>query len=152
MNAEVKIDLEKQLVVGAVPASMIEIIWDQVEPLIQRVIDKAPQDLSMDRIKSDLIAGNTLLVVISRKGVIIAANVLQVDTLDTGLKILYIPITAGDDLDLWMEDFLELAKRIAKDHSCVELRGLSVRKGWMVKLKHFGWEEHFVTIRCKLGE
>lgn len=152
MNAEVKIDLEKKLVIGAVPATMIEIIWDQVEPLIQRVIDKAPDDLAMNKIKNDLICGNTLLVTISRKATIIAIHVMQVDTLDTGLKILYIPITAGDDLELWMENFLEYAKLVAKDHGCVELRGLSVRKGWMAKLKPFGWEEHFVTIRCKLGE
>ncbi len=60
MNAEVKIDLERQIVIGAVPATMIEIIWDQVEPLIQRVIDKAPEDLSMKKIKNDKMFAPTM--------------------------------------------------------------------------------------------
>jgi len=149
MNMEAQIN---DLIIAAVPATMIELVWTKVEPHIQRVIDKAPDDLLMSKIKDRLISGSTLLVTISRDTEVIAINVLDVKVLDTGKRVLYIPITGGDELDSWMADFLKIAAAIAKDYNCTELRGMAVRKGWMRKLKQFGWEESFTTIRCEIGE
>lgn len=66
--------------------------------------------------------------------------------------MLYIPITAGSDLDEWMDEFLEIAAAVARDYECVELRGLAARQGWLKKLKPYGWEEVFTTIRYRIGE
>ena len=149
MNAEVQI---KDLIIAAVPASLIDLVWDRVTPHLQRVIDRAPDDLYMPRIKERLIEGHTLLVTISRGIDIVAVNVLDVKVLDTGKRVLYIPIVGGDELDNWMEDFLKVATAVAKDYNCTELRGMAARRGWMRKLKPYGWEECFTTVRCKLGE
>ena len=142
----------RDLIITAVPATLIELIWDKVEPLIKLVEDKSPEDVVGKVTKEHLLAGNLLLIVIYRGTDIIAINILDVRTLDSGIKILYITITAGTEMELWMERFLVIAEAIAKDYGCVELRGLAVRNGWLRKLKPYGWDELFTTIRYKIGE
>ena len=140
------------LIISVVPCTMIDLIWDKALPIIKLAADKAPEDVCCKVVHDELCKGAKLLVTISRGADIIAVNVLDIRTLDTGIKILYIPITAGSEMEFWLEDFLEFVKVIAKNCDCVELRGLAVRNGWMKKLKPHGWEEMFTTIRCKLGE
>jgi len=138
--------------ISAVPAGLIDYIWDDVAPLLQRVEDKAPDDIHSPTVKRELEAGNKMLITITREQTLLAINVLDVRTLDSGTKVLYIPITAGDEMDLWLDRFLEVAIDAAKAYHCTELRGMAVRKGWLTKLKPYGWEEMFTTIRCKIGE
>ncbi len=144
--------MDNDLIIAAVPSNMINIIWDKVEPLLEMVVRKSPEDIVAEVTKEELLKGALLLVTISRGTDIIAVNVLDVRTLDSGIKVLYIPITAGSEMDLWIDRFLEIATAIAKDYNCVELRGLAVRNGWLRKLKPHGWEELFTTIRYKIGE
>jgi len=140
------------LIIGVVPYSMIDLIWDKVEPLLDKVVVKSPEDISSNVVKAELKLGRKALSTVSRGTEIIAINVLDIRTLDTGLKVLYIPITAGSEMENWLDQFLEIAIAIAKDNGCVELRGMAVRNGWLHKLKPRGWEELFTTIRYKIGE
>ena len=140
------------LVIAAVPCTMIDLIWDKVLPFVKMVEEKTPEDIVAEVTKVELLKGALLLVTISRGTDLIAINVLDVRTLDSGVKVLYIPITAGSEMDLWIDRFLEITTAIAKDYNCVELRGLAVRNGWLRKLKPYGWEEMFTTIRYKIGE
>ncbi len=149
MDMEVK---QEELTIAAVPCAMINLIWDRVEPLLQMVVDKSPEDIVSEVTKGELLKGNLLLVTVSRGSDIVAINVLDVRTLDSGIKALYICITAGSEMDLWMDNFLEIVLAIAKDYNCAELRGFAVRNGWIRKLKPYGWEELFVTLRYKIGE
>ncbi len=141
-----------ELTIALVPANMIELVWVQAEPLIKTVVDKAPDDLAIEAIKDRLMRGATAMVTISDGTEIVALNVVTIETLDTGMKVMFIPITAGTRMDEWLTPFLDIAKKIAKDYDCTELRGLSVRKGWMKVLKEYGWEESHVVIKCKVGE
>ena len=144
--------MNNDLTISIVPYHMIDLIWDKVEPLIQVIEDKAPEDVVCSVVKNNLKAATQMLVVIYRNTDVIAVHVLDIKHMDSGIKILYIPITSGSEMELWLSDFLEVAKTIAKSYGCVELRGMSVRKGWMTKLKPYGWEEMFTTIRCKIGD
>jgi len=144
--------MDNDLIISVVPSTMIDLIWDKVLPHIRMVEEKSPEDISSDVTKEGLMKGELLLVVISRKVNIIAINVLDIRTLDTGMKVLYIPITAGAEMELWLDNFLKIIIAIAKDYNCVELRGLAVRNGWLRKLKPYGWDELFTTIRYKIGE
>jgi len=149
MDMKVK---QEELIIASVPATMIDLIWDKVEPLLQLVVDKSPEDIVAEVTKEELLKGNLLLVTISRGAELIAINVLDIRTLDSGIKALYICITAGSEMDLWMDKILEFGIAVAKEHNCVELRGFAVRNGWVRKLKPYGWEELFVTLRYKIGE
>ena len=140
------------LIVAPVPPPMIDLIWDQVEPLLGKVIEKAPDDIVASIVYDDLKAGTKMLVAISRGPDIIAINILDVKVLDSGVRCLYIPIIAGTEMENWLDRMHEVAKAVAKEYNCTELRGLAVRKGWMTKLKPYGWEELFTTVRCPIGE
>ena len=144
--------MDDSLTITNVPCALIDLIWDKVEPFIKMVEDKSPEDIVSEVTRNELVKGNLMLIVITRGADIVAINVLDIRTLDSGIKVLYVPITAGSEMKLWMERFLEIAIKIAKDYGCSELRGLAVRNGWLRKLKPYGWDELFTTIRYKIGE
>ena len=138
--------------ISAIPITLIEVVWDRCVPHISRVVERSHGELSLESVKGTLLSGNSMLITISDGSDIIAVNIVQVRTMDTGLKCLYIPITGGDRLDEWMPRFLEVAKAIGKDLECTELCGLAVRRGWMKKLAPQGWEFVHEVIRCSIGE
>lgn len=137
-----------KLSISAIPVELIDVVWPQCVEHINRVVEKAPEELSLDDIYRRLIVGETLLVTISDKSDIIAVNILERRYLGNGLSALYIPITGGTRMAEWMVDFLDVAKAIAKDLGCKQLRGLAVRKGWMKKLKPMGWQVAYEVIKC----
>ena len=139
-----------ELLITAIPQNLVEVVWEQVQPLIERVVNKAPDDLSVWAIKKRLVDGQTMLIAISEGSKIVAINVLSLEDLDSGKKVLVIPITAGDRMAEWMDDFFEVVTKIAKDFGCEELRGMSVRKGWMRILKERGWVENHTVVKCKI--
>jgi len=139
-----------ELLITAIPQNLVEVVWEQVQPLIERVVNKAPDDLSVWAIKKRLVDGQTMLIAISEGSKIVAVNVLSLEDLDSGKKVLVIPITAGDRMAEWMDDFFEVVTKIAKDFGCEELRGMSVRKGWMRILKERGWVENHTVVKCKI--
>lgn len=144
--------MDNDLTITTVPCAMINFIWNKIIPFIRMVEEKSPEDIVAEEVKKRLLNNDQLLVIIYRNSDIIAINVLQITTLDTGNKILYVPITAGAEMELWLDEFLKIAIAIAKDYNCIELRGLAVRNGWLRKLKPYGWEELFTTIRYKIGD
>jgi hypothetical protein len=137
------------VMVSAVPPQMVGFLWDRVEPIIQRVIDRAPRDLDMGKTYDHLINGRHLLVIITRGTEIVAACTMDVKTTDTGEKVLYLPIVGGDDLESWVEPFLEVAKGVARDYGCTRIRGTG-RAGWARKLKKHGWIPTFQTVECEV--
>ena len=142
--------MTENYIISAVPVTLIDVVWPQCMEHIQRVVEKAHGEITLDSVKARLMTGNSLLITISKGVDIVACNVLEVRVMDSGLRALYIPITGGNDLDQWMPRFLEVAKAIAKDYQCTELRGLAVRKGWMRVLKSHGWEEVHTVIKCNI--
>lgn len=135
-----------------VPIPLIPHIWDKVAPLIEDVIAKAPDDIDMDTCLDSLLSFGSILMTVTRGNKLIAVNTLRVQVLESGTRALYIPVVSGTEMDDWMDEFLEIAKKLALDHACTELRGLAARRGWLSKLKPYGWEEVFTTVRCKLGD
>lgn len=139
-------------IIAAVPATCIELLWDRCVPHINRVIERAHGEITLEGLKKRLIAGNTLLVTVSKGADIIAVNTLEVRTFDSGKKALFIPVVGGSDVDTWIDRFLVIAKAIAKDHGCEELRGMAVRPGWMKKLEPYGWYNIHMVVGCKVED
>lgn len=135
-----------------VPTEMVELIWDKTIPHMQRAVDKSHGDVTMESVKRNLVIGKTLLVVITDGADIVAVNTLQIQTLESGVRVLIALVIGGHEVDSWTEQFLEVMKLIAKEHGCTELRGGAVRKGWLKKLEQFGWENAYMTIRYPLED
>ena len=139
-------------IIAAVPISLIEVLWDRVSPILQRVVDVSHKEISLESVKRDTLSGNTLLVAICKGKEIVAVNTIEINTLASGLKVLFVPVTGGDELDGWMDQFLEVAEAIGKEHGCQEIRGIAARRGWLRKLKDQGWQEYNVAIGKVIGE
>ena len=118
---------------------MLPSIWPAVIPLMNKVIEKAPDNLCLESEYKKIESGNTILVLIENETGIIAINTLELVTFGTGKRSLSIPITSGTRIDEWLDDFLVLAETIAKNLGCSTLLGYSCRsaKGkdaWLRKL------------------
>ncbi len=138
------------LMLAAIPATLVDVLWPQVEPIINRAVLRSNGDVTLDSLRADLKRGETLMVTVSRGTSIVAANILRVNTLESGKRILWIPIVAGDELEQWMERFLAIAHVIAAEYECEELRGIAVRGGWARKLKSEGWAPVHTVLACKV--
>ena len=133
--------IENRVIVACVPPVLVELLWDKIEPHVQRVIEVAGDELHMPTFKKRLLLGETLVLSVSQGQEMLAAITLDVREFDTGLRALYIPIVGGEKMESWMDRVIEVAIAIAKDHNCTELRGLAARKGWLKKLAPLGWQE-----------
>lgn len=138
-------------IVSAVPASLIDIVWPQVEPLLQKPIELAHGETDINAVYNNLKTANILLCTVSQGPVIVAAFTLEFREFESGLKTMYLPLIGGTNMRHWMDQGLKVVEAIGKDFKCTELRGISVRKGWMRILEKKGWEEVSVTVRCPIG-
>ena len=136
---------------AVIPPYLIDYLWSDIEPILQRVVDCSHGELTCDAVKAKCKAGHTLMVCILKDTEMVAINTADIVEFDSGLRVMYIPITGGDYIDDWLFDSLEVGKALARDHNCTELRGLSVRKGWLRKLPT-GWEKITDVIKYDLQE
>ena len=141
--------LTSGFIFAAIPPYLIDYVWKDAAPILQRVVDCSHGELTLDAIKRKSKSGETLLVLILKGDEVVAVNTADIVEFDSGLRVMYIPITGGDYIDEWLFDSLEVGKALARDHNCTELRGLSVRKGWLRKLPP-GWESITDVIKFDL--
>lgn len=141
-----------KLTIAAVPVNLVEHMFPKAAPHLQRVVDKAPNDISLETIKANLMKGDTMLITISDGIDVVAVNVLQVHVMETGYRVLYIPITGGIRMEEWLDDFMEIAHALARDFKCDELRGMACRKGWLRALNDQGWYPIHEVIGCKVKQ
>lgn len=136
--------------IAAIPLELMDVIWSEVEPLLQLAIDESPDDLTMECVKSKIYSGHSLLLVLCSNGVIDIALTHEIREFDTGQKALYTPLVGGKGMDKHFDDWFNVAKELAKELGCNQIRGFAARDGWLKYLKRVGWEEVHTTIRIKL--
>ena len=141
-----------EITIAAIPVNLVELIFPKAIPHLERVISKAPDDINLETIKEKLLQGNTMMVTISDGEEVVAVNIVEATTYETGHKVLFIPITGGDRMDEWLDRFMELAHTIARDLGCHEMRGMACRKSWLRALNSKGREWYHIqeVIGCKV--
>ena len=137
--------------ISAIPCTLVELLWPQLEPHIQRATDLVPFETYTAAIKERLLSADTMALTVSIGTDIIAVITLEVREFDTGNKALFMPIVGGNEMFEWFDQCMSVIEAIAKDMGCQELRGLAARSGWMRVLKDKGWSEVYVTVRRPLS-
>jgi hypothetical protein len=137
-------------IVAAVPVTLLDVLWDDIKPHIDRVVALAEDEISTQSMYERAKNGEILVIIICRDTDIVAALTLEVRTFDTGVKALYVPVVGGNEMESWLDQFLNVAKAIAKDFGCTQLRGIAVRKGWLRILQSKGWDEVCTIIKADL--
>jgi len=139
-----------KLTIAAVPVTLVEHMFPKCEKHLQKVVDKASTDISLETIKNDLLQGGHMLITISDGAEVVAVNVVTANQMPTGYRVLWIPITGGERMDEWLDDFMKLAQQLAVDQNCNEIRGMACRKGWLRALKEHEWYPIHEVIGCKV--
>lgn len=142
--------MNEDYILTLVPNTLIPMIWDEVEPIIQRVVDVSDGDISTDTVKRSLLRIRSLLVVVTNEERIVALFTLEVRTMDTGKRVLYSPIIAGDNMSEWLEYYLNYVRIFARQENCPQIRGVASRKGWLKLLKKRGLKEGATTVSYTL--
>lgn len=151
-NLVEKVLSDGEYVISAIPVEMLDIIWPLVTEHLERVVEVSHGEITLESLYKDFTAVNSILLTISRGSDIIAVNTLSIRVFGSGIRALFIPVTGGNELEGWIDQFLDVAKSIAKEHDCTELRGIAVRRGWLKKLEPRGWETLHQIVRYELED
>ncbi|HHA19841.1 MAG TPA: hypothetical protein ENK70_09060 [Methylophaga sp.] len=136
----------------AVPVTLVPFLWEEVTPILQRVVDISDGDISNSTVKRRILTGTSLLITVTEKesGKMVAIFTTEIRTMDTGKRVLYAPIIAGDEMKGWLEDMCQFLHKMAIREQCSQVRGISARKGWIRALKKHGLIEGTTTVSYKL--
>lgn len=114
-----------------VPTERIRSAWPDILPFIQKVVDCAPDELTVEAILNRVLRKEEdLMTVISPDGEVVAAFTLSVRTMDTGKRQLCLPVLAADDFHLWMDDVFPQLGPIAEACGCYQVRAIGARPGF----------------------
>ena len=138
--------------ITAIPVGLVEFVWQVAAPALKMATDLSCGEASLESTFERLLKGDAMLVLVTEGNQVVAAATFDIRTFESGLKCLYIPLIGGTGINEWGMDLFRLADRVAKDFGCHEIRGVSVRAGWMRKLSKLGWKECNVTISCPVGQ
>lgn len=133
---------------AVIPTNLIEVMWDKIEPHVQRVVDASACEITCESVKQKALDDKSSIVVVCKGNQIVAVNTVEVCTYDSGMKALLIPVVGGTEAFEWGPAFLAECNQLAKSLGCSEMRGFSTRESWKRVLKNYGWyESHFVIKR-----
>lgn len=132
--------------IAAIPRPLIDVVWSQVEPILQRVVDYVPNELSCEDIRTKLLIDDNLLLTISKGPNIVACAILEGIEISDRLNALFVKALSGDDFDEWSEQLDTVLQALAKDFNCNQVRMAGIRKGWIKKLAPLGWAETYVIM------
>jgi len=129
---------------------MLDLLWHQIEPLLQLAVDTSEGETTTEDIYIKTRNGDVLILCMCDGPIIDAVLTLQVITYLNGKRALCMPMVGGKYLDEWMNEGMEVVLQIARDMKCEEVRGYAARTGWLRKLKHTKWKELYTTICYKV--
>ena len=125
--------------ISAIPIPLLGQVWNQVAPLLQKVVDESHGDITLASTKNRLMRGEAWLLAVSDGPEIIAAITAEVLVVESGKRILMVPMVGGSRMDEWLDLLHDQLKQIKQESLCDEIRGAG-RPGWVRALKSKGWK------------
>jgi hypothetical protein len=138
--------------IAAIPIALVDVLWDEMAPHLARAVETAHGEVTLESIKANMLTGDVLPLVVTEEGKIIAALTAEIRVMESGMRCLVLPIIGGNIAFEWVDQFLEVAKGIAVEFNCTELRGFATRKGLMKMLEPKGFKEAHVVMTCQLDD
>ena len=128
--------------VALVEAEDVDMVWDEVSPLIEKALRHAEGELIPNDIKNHLDASNLRLSVALENRDVIAAMVTEIIQYPRK-KIVRVITLAGKDMSMWYK-FLPMLEGYAIRNGCSSLEAWS-RKGMARKLKDWKHSYDIIT-------
>ena len=138
-------------VISAIAPQFLSWVWEECAPHIERVVESSHGDITLASTRNRIVSGDLQLFAISRHGEIVAVFCTDVQTLESGLRALRVPIIGGDEMDDWIEQAIATWKKLAKELMCDCIRGLG-RAGWARRLKCYEVKTTHVVYQLDLED
>ncbi len=125
-------------------------VWDMVRPMIERALVHDYDGMTSEQILARILLDDLTLLIVERRGEIIACMTLE--WVHRRERICHCMTFAGDDMETWVDDFIDAWRAIGKEAGC---RYLSIkgRKGWeRYAAKRFGFAHAYTLMYLDLEE
>lgn len=123
-----------------VPTTLMPFFIDRVIGILVPAIELSDGEVTEESTKSRLLVGSLLLVLATDGNNIEMAITVDIIEYESGKRELSLPLIAGNRLDDLSDSFMPFMVTIAKNYNCSSIQGYAARKGWVGKLKNYGWK------------
>ena len=119
-----------------IPHHLLISAWHPVDHFFQRLVRDNPDELTIAGIQGRLLdKSENLAIVLDEKDIAVGAFTYGFMNMDTGKIAMVVPVLAGDEAPIWLEDIIGEVHRIAIAEKCYEVRCLGCRRGWSRMVK-----------------
>jgi len=119
---------------SGIPAEQVLSVWDEVEPLVERVLPHADGEYTAETVLTSLLKRDMQLWIGHEDNKIIYMGISEMSQFPSGQIVATIVMVAGERVDEWLED-LTLFEDWAKANGASKVR-LMGRPGWRKKLNY----------------
>ena len=116
----------------------LDSVWIEIAPLIEKGLFFNTGDITLNDAHDRIESGEYLLICATQGNEIQAAIVVELVT--QSRKTCNIVLAGGTDMDNWLDDFMNEIKSLAAEQGAEALTIMG-RKGWLRKMKPYGFEE-----------
>lgn len=124
-------------------------IWHNVVQYADDALRHSFDDMTPEDILHWIISDRLLLLVVTIGDKIVGAGTLEIVERKSG-RVCHCMTFAGEDLDRWESDWLEIWERVARAHGCNQLT-IKGREGWAkYARKRLGFQHVYTTMVKRL--
>lgn len=129
---------------AVVPSHLVNDIWDSVKRFVISALEFCYDDTDEFDLKQAIINNKLLLVVITDNDKIVSSVTIEVSEL-RGKKVCHIFTLGGEDIDTWINQFMEVWRAIALEQNCdfISMKG---RPGWQRYAKKHGFTHQYTQM------
>lgn len=122
----------------------IDELWMEIHPFIKMGCDYSAGELDPDDVYEMINEGYVVPIVMKDQGEIAAVITMEMTETKSG-KTMFLMTAGGDNIDVWLDEFLDVADNIAKEQGCDKM-AIKGRPGWVRKLKTHGFEHKYTIL------
>jgi hypothetical protein len=141
-------DVATQLQITAVPPAVLDVVWPQVAPLLEKATNASNAYFGVDEVYNRARTGEYLLWLVLDGTTPVAALTTRI-TIYPKAKALCLDWIGGERMREWLPLAQKLMERYGKDNDCTHLEGYG-RKAWGRWLQPHGWKPEYIAYKMDL--
>jgi hypothetical protein len=137
-----------KVILNLIPEDEIEGIWPLAAPLLEKALKYGHGETSLKHLYKDLTNGERKLIMISEGSKTLAAVVLSMHQYPDK-KICQVSYLGGQEIERWFDQGFPTVEQVAREAGANAMY-IQGRKGWLRKLKGYGYSEYSTLIGKEL--
>lgn len=135
--------------VTAVPAAVVDVVWDDVAPMIEKATKTSGGRYDVSSVREGIESGVLALWIAMDDAKPIAALTTRVEVFPTGMRVLAIDWIGGKRMKDWLPEAHAVLSDYGRAYGCQHLQGYG-RKGWLRALSKHGWGVDYTAYRMEI--